>query len=187
MLPMASPTPNRRATIHQHAHRSLSPGPDPGQDRLPSPRRTDPAGARISTAEARPEAGRVALLARLRRQPERHDPRTYHRARRDTVGVQADGAGAPNGGIVRALRPRLGSRSVAGASWGQVRTALPLSSHKEHMGSGGRLSPVVAAAGTTVAVRARRRLIWLDFVGGRRGGEAGAGGGPGWFAAGWLH
>jgi hypothetical protein len=70
---------------------------------------------------------------------------------------------------------------------GHVRTALPLSSHKEHKGSGGRLSPVVAAAGTMVAVRARRRLIWLDFVGGRRGGEAGAGGGPGWFAAGWLH
>ena len=35
---------DRRAAVHQHPHRPLPPGPDPGQDRLPPPRRPDPAG-----------------------------------------------------------------------------------------------------------------------------------------------
>ena len=29
--------------VHQHPDRPLAPGPDPGQDRLPPPRRPDPA------------------------------------------------------------------------------------------------------------------------------------------------
>ena len=33
---------DRRRAVHQHPHRALAPGPDPGQDRLPAPRRPDP-------------------------------------------------------------------------------------------------------------------------------------------------
>ena len=36
--------PDRRRAVHQHPHRPLAPGPDPGQDRLPPPRRPDPPG-----------------------------------------------------------------------------------------------------------------------------------------------
>ena len=36
--------PDRRRAVHQHPHRLLAPGPDPGQDRLPPPRRPDPPG-----------------------------------------------------------------------------------------------------------------------------------------------
>ena len=36
--------PDRRPAVHQHPHRPLPPGPDPGQDRLPAPRRPDPPG-----------------------------------------------------------------------------------------------------------------------------------------------
>jgi tetratricopeptide (TPR) repeat protein len=36
---------DRRAAFHQHPHRALSPGPDPGQDRLPPSCRPDPAGS----------------------------------------------------------------------------------------------------------------------------------------------
>ena len=36
--------PDRRAAVHQRPHGRLAPGPDPGQDRLPPPRRPDPAG-----------------------------------------------------------------------------------------------------------------------------------------------
>ena len=35
---------DRRPAVHQREHRPLSPGPHPGQDRLPAPRRPDPAG-----------------------------------------------------------------------------------------------------------------------------------------------
>ena len=35
---------HRRTAVHQHPHRPLAPGPDPGQDRLPPPRRPDPPG-----------------------------------------------------------------------------------------------------------------------------------------------
>ena len=35
---------DRRAAVHQRPHGRLAPGPDPGQDRLPPPRRPDPAG-----------------------------------------------------------------------------------------------------------------------------------------------
>ena len=42
------PGPHRRAdrrpAVHQHPHRPVAPGPDPGQDRLPPPRRPDPPG-----------------------------------------------------------------------------------------------------------------------------------------------
>ena len=40
---------DRRAAVHQHPHRPLPPGPDPGQDRLPPPRRPDPAGPQRTT------------------------------------------------------------------------------------------------------------------------------------------
>ena len=36
--------PDRRPAVHQRPHRRLAPGPDPGQDRLPPPRRPDPPG-----------------------------------------------------------------------------------------------------------------------------------------------
>ena len=36
--------PDRRAAVYQRPDRPLAPGPDPGQDRLPPPRRPDPAG-----------------------------------------------------------------------------------------------------------------------------------------------
>jgi hypothetical protein len=48
---------------------------------------------------------------------------------------------AHSGGIARALRPQLGSRSVASAVLGHARRPLHLSSHKEHKGSGGRRGP----------------------------------------------
>ena len=50
--------PDRRAAVHQHPHRPLAPGPDPGQDRLPPPRRPDPPGPhrRTDLAPARPAA-----------------------------------------------------------------------------------------------------------------------------------
>jgi hypothetical protein len=35
---------DRRAAVHQRPHGRLAPGPDPGQDRLPPPRRPDPPG-----------------------------------------------------------------------------------------------------------------------------------------------
>ena len=36
--------PDRRPAVHQRPHGHLAPGPDPGQDRLPPPRRPDPPG-----------------------------------------------------------------------------------------------------------------------------------------------
>ena len=47
---------DRRAAVHQHPHRPLAPGPDPGQDRLPPPRRPDPPGPdrRTDLTPARP-------------------------------------------------------------------------------------------------------------------------------------
>ena len=36
--------PDRRPAAHQRPHGRLAPGPDPGQDRVPAPRRPDPAG-----------------------------------------------------------------------------------------------------------------------------------------------
>ena len=35
---------DRRPAVHQRPHGRLAPGPDPGQDRLPPPRRPDPPG-----------------------------------------------------------------------------------------------------------------------------------------------
>ena len=53
---------DRRAAVHQHPHRPLPPGPDPGQDRLPPPCRPDPPGPRRRTdlAPARPARPRRA-------------------------------------------------------------------------------------------------------------------------------
>ena len=45
--------PDRRRAVHQHPHRPLPPGPDPGQDRLPPPRRPDPPGSGRRTGLAR--------------------------------------------------------------------------------------------------------------------------------------
>jgi len=36
--------PDRRSAVHQHPHDQLAPGPDPGQDWLPLPRRPEAAG-----------------------------------------------------------------------------------------------------------------------------------------------
>ena len=47
---------HRRAVVHQHPHRAFSPGPDPGQDRLPPPCRPDPPGPQRRPGLARPRA-----------------------------------------------------------------------------------------------------------------------------------
>src|SRR5262249_50782962 len=54
--PRANRRADRRAAVHQHPHRPLAPGPDPGQDRLPPPRRPDPAGPGRGPCLARPPA-----------------------------------------------------------------------------------------------------------------------------------
>ena len=60
------PGPHRRAdrrrVVHQHPHRALPPGPDPGQDRRPPPRRPDPPGphGRTRLTGARAAAGSAA-------------------------------------------------------------------------------------------------------------------------------
>ena len=68
---------DRRAAVHQHPHRPLAPGPDPGQDRLPPPRRPDPPGPRRRTdlAPARPpaRAGPRRLWVFLPRPPRRRE------------------------------------------------------------------------------------------------------------------
>ena len=62
---------DRRAAVHQRPHGRLAPGPDPGQDRLPPPRRPDPAGAGRRPGLARPArppgAPRVIRPGRRRR------------------------------------------------------------------------------------------------------------------------
>jgi hypothetical protein len=45
---------DRRRAVHQRPHRRLAPGPYPGQDRLPPPRRPDPPGPRRAPGLARP-------------------------------------------------------------------------------------------------------------------------------------
>ena len=45
---------DRRRAAHQRPHRRLAPGPDPGQDRLPPPRRPDPPGPHRTPGLARP-------------------------------------------------------------------------------------------------------------------------------------
>jgi hypothetical protein len=45
---------DRRVAVHLHPHRPLAPGPDPGQNRLPPPRRPDPAGPGRGPGLARP-------------------------------------------------------------------------------------------------------------------------------------
>ena len=55
--------PDRRPAVHQRPHRPLAPGPDPGQDRLPPPRRPDPPGpagwARLTARRHCPATGRA--------------------------------------------------------------------------------------------------------------------------------
>ena len=46
--------PDRRRPVHQRPHGRLAPGPDPGQDRLPPPRRPDPPGPDRGPGLARP-------------------------------------------------------------------------------------------------------------------------------------
>ena len=47
---------DRRSAVHQHPHRPLASGPDPGQDRLPPPRRPDPPGPQRRPGLASPPA-----------------------------------------------------------------------------------------------------------------------------------
>ena len=46
--------PDRRPAVHQRPHGQLAPGPDPGQDRLPPPRRPDPPGPQRGPSLAGP-------------------------------------------------------------------------------------------------------------------------------------
>ena len=50
--------PDRRPAVHQRPHRRLAPGPDPGQDRLPPPRRPDPPGPDHGPGIAGPSSAR---------------------------------------------------------------------------------------------------------------------------------
>jgi len=60
---------DRRRAVYQHPHRPLPPGPDRGQDRLPPPRRPDPAGPHRRTGLARPRAARAGPPRRGRPTP----------------------------------------------------------------------------------------------------------------------
>ncbi len=55
--------PDRRATVHQRQHRPPGPGPDPRQDRVPAPRRPDPARPAGRPRLADRPRGRAALAS----------------------------------------------------------------------------------------------------------------------------
>ena len=59
--------PDRRPAVHQRPHGQLPPGPDPGQDRLPAPRRPDPPGPRcgpsLAKLAARPAPARLWVVS----------------------------------------------------------------------------------------------------------------------------
>ena len=61
---------DRRQAVHQRPHRQLPPGPDPGQDRLPPPRRPHPPGPSGGSRLAlRPDLGAVKRSPRSPRRP----------------------------------------------------------------------------------------------------------------------
>ena len=53
---------DRRRAVHQRPHGRLAPGPDPGQDRLPPPRRPDPPGPQRTPGLARPRPTPVPVV-----------------------------------------------------------------------------------------------------------------------------
>ena len=55
--------PDRRPAVHQRPHGRLAPGPDPGQDRLPPPRRPDPAGPDRQAWSRQPGAASASAYA----------------------------------------------------------------------------------------------------------------------------
>ena len=65
--------PDRRRAVHQRPHRRLAPGPDPGQDRLPPPRRPDPPGPDHGPGVARPATRPGAPGRKATRSAERPD------------------------------------------------------------------------------------------------------------------
>ncbi|HEV3289249.1 MAG TPA: hypothetical protein VG123_09660, partial [Streptosporangiaceae bacterium] len=54
---------DRCPAVHQRPHRRLAPGPDPGQDRLPPPRRPDPPGPHRTPGLARPRPTPVPVAS----------------------------------------------------------------------------------------------------------------------------
>ena len=91
------------AAVHQRPHRPLAPGPDPGQDRLPPPRRPDPPG---------PERGPGLAATRL------PGPGTGPCA---PVGHPTPAAAKGSAGRCRAL-PGRASLPVRAARAGRIRT-----------------------------------------------------------------
>ena len=78
--------PDRRRAVYQRPHRRLAPGPDPGQDRLPPPRRPDPPGPQRAPGLAGPAeppvpVGHPTPAAAV---PERGPPAPAPRAARPT-------------------------------------------------------------------------------------------------------
>ena len=65
--------PDRRRAVHQRPHGRLAPGPDPGQDRLPPPRRPDPPGPDHGPGLARPASRPGTPGRRATRTAERLD------------------------------------------------------------------------------------------------------------------
>ena len=65
--------PDRRPAVHQRPHGQLAPGPDPGQDRLPAPRRPDPPGPQRGPGLARPVTRPGTQGRRATRRAERPD------------------------------------------------------------------------------------------------------------------
>ena len=66
--------PDRRPAVHKRPHSRLAPGPDPGQDRLPPPRRPDPPGPDHGPGLARPASRPGTPGRRATRSAERPDP-----------------------------------------------------------------------------------------------------------------
>ena len=64
---------DRRRAVHQRPHGQLAPGPDPGQDRLPPPRRPDPPGPDHGPGLARPATRPGTPGRRATRSAERPD------------------------------------------------------------------------------------------------------------------
>ena len=77
--------PDRRPAVHQRPHRRLAPGPDPGQDRLPPPRRPDPPGPDHGPGLARPVT-----------RPGTHGRRATRRAERPDLHAPCDERNGPH-------------------------------------------------------------------------------------------
>ena len=99
--------PDRRPAVHQRPHGRLPPGPDPGQDRLPPPRRPDPPGpdrgpglARACRLPAPAPAAPVGHLPPAAATPQKGSagPCPAHTRPGDPIGGSAGTVGRPRRG-----------------------------------------------------------------------------------------